>query len=97
VKRDLSASGGQSRIESFVEKLVDTSIGYCIAIISQTLIFPLFDIHVTLRQNFAIAAAFMVVSLVRGYAVRRYFNTYVRAHKQALTQWLQKHLERRRA
>lgn len=41
----------QTKIGSFIEALVNTVIGYFIALISQILIFPIFDIHVPISTN----------------------------------------------
>ncbi len=45
------------------------------AIVSQIVVFPLFGIHVPLATNFAIGGFFTVISIVRGYFVRRLFNS----------------------
>lgn len=68
----------QSRLESLAESAVNTTIGYVIAIFTQLLIFPWFDIEVTMGQNFGIAAIFTLISLLRGYAVRRLFNAGIK-------------------
>ena len=65
---------GQSRRMSMIEAASATATSYCVAIGCQLVIYPLFDIHVTLTQNFALAAVFTLISLVRGYMVRRVFN-----------------------
>lgn len=64
----------QTRLHSFLESLTNIAIGYFVALGSQLLIFPLFDIHIPLSDNIAIGAWFTVISLVRSYVIRRYFN-----------------------
>ena len=64
----------QSRKHSLLESCCNVGIGYGVALASQLVIFPWFGIHVPLRDNLAIGAWFTVVSLVRGYMVRRWFN-----------------------
>lgn len=64
----------QSRFHSFLESLVNIAIGYGIAIISQLLVFPLFDIIIPLSSNLAIGACFTIISLLRSYTIRRFFN-----------------------
>lgn len=44
------------------------------AILSQILIFPLFDIRVSIETNVGIAAWFTAISIARSYIVRRWFN-----------------------
>ena len=65
---------GQSRFASLVESVLNIVIGYGVAVLAQLLIFPLFDIHITLSDNLMIGALFTLVSLVRSYALRRLFN-----------------------
>lgn len=65
---------GQSRFASLVESILNIVIGYGVAVFAQLLIFPLFDIHITLSDNLMIGALFTPVSLVRSYALRRLFN-----------------------
>ncbi len=65
---------GQSRFASLVESILNIVIGYGVTVFAQLLIFPLFDIHITLSDNLMIGALFTLVSLVRSYALRRLFN-----------------------
>jgi hypothetical protein len=64
----------QSRIQSAIEAIANTAIGYGVAIMSQLLVFPLFDIHVPLSDNLLIGLWFTGISLVRSYVLRRAFN-----------------------
>ena len=64
----------QSRFHSFVESVVNVAIGYGFALAGQIIVFPLFDIHVPLKSNLGIGVAFTGISLVRSYAIRRWFN-----------------------
>ncbi len=64
----------QSKRGSFIESLANIAIGYTVALASQLVIFPAFGIRVPLSSNLGIGAWFTVVSLIRGYAVRRWFN-----------------------
>ena len=57
-----------------IETAVSVTIGYLVALASQIAIFPLFGIHATLSDNLMIGAWFTVISMIRGYAVRRFFN-----------------------
>jgi hypothetical protein len=50
------------------------SIGYGVALASQLAVFPLFGIHVTFADNLGISAYFTIISLIRGFVVRRVFN-----------------------
>ena len=64
----------QTRYESFKESIVNIIIGYVVAVLSQLLVFPLFDIVVEFSDNLMIGLYFTVISLVRSYLVRRYYN-----------------------
>lgn len=64
----------QTRLGSLIESLMNIAIGYGVALLSQIVVFPLFDIHVPLSTNLWIGAWFTVISLVRSYIIRRWFN-----------------------
>lgn len=78
----------QTRIGSLIESLMNIFIGYGVALLSQILIFPLFDINVTLATNLWIGAWFTVISLVRSYVIRRWFNARLHAAAQAMAKAL---------
>lgn len=64
----------QSKLQSFIESLTNILIGYLTALLSQVLIFPIFDIYVSFQDNLLIGLYFTIISLIRSYLVRRYFN-----------------------
>lgn len=64
----------QTRKLSLAESLVNVAVGYGVAVCAQVLVFPVFDISVSLSNNLAIGAVFTVISIVRSYCVRRCFN-----------------------
>ena len=64
----------QTKYQSIIESLTNILIGYLTALLSQVLIFPLFDIDVTFQDNLLIGLYFTIISLIRSYLVRRYFN-----------------------
>mgnify|MGYP006883113499 FL=1 len=64
----------QSRWHSVVESLTNVAIGYGVALASQLLIFPFYDIDISLQDNIAIGVWFTLISLVRSYVIRRCFN-----------------------
>ena len=64
----------QTKYQSLIESLINILIGYLTALLSQVLIFPLFDIDVSLQDNLLIGLYFTIISLLRSYLVRRYFN-----------------------
>jgi hypothetical protein len=64
----------QTRVQSAIESVANVLVGYGVAILSQIVVFPWFGIHVPLSSNLAIGAWFTIISLVRSYVLRRYFN-----------------------
>ena len=64
----------QSRLMSLVEVASNIAVGYCVAILTQIIVFPLFGLRASLGENLLIGGVFTVVSLVRSYALRRLFN-----------------------
>ena len=64
----------QSRRGSMLEAGANVAIGYGVAVAAQVVIFPWFGVNIPLSDNLLIGAAFTVVSLARGYAIRRLFN-----------------------
>lgn len=64
----------QSKKMSLIETLSSVAIGYIISLATQMIIFPIFDIKVSLTDNLLIGLFFTVVSIIRGYYVRRFFN-----------------------
>ena len=64
----------QTKYQSFIESLTNILIGYFTALFSQVLIFPIFDINVTFQDNLLIGLYFTIISLIRSYLIRRYFN-----------------------
>jgi hypothetical protein len=74
----------QSRIGSFIESCMNIAIGYGIALLSQLTIFSLYDIHISLSTNLWIGLWFTVISLVRSYVIRRWFNARLRRAAQKM-------------
>ena len=71
----------QTKYQSLIESLTNILIGYLTALLSQVLIFPLFDIYVSLQDNLLIGLYFTIISLLRSYIVRRYFNKRIDSDK----------------
>ena len=71
----------QTKYQSLIESLTNILIGYLTALLSQVLIFPLFNIYVSLQDNLLIGLYFTIISLLRSYLVRRYFNKRIDSDK----------------
>ena len=72
----------QSKLGSFVEAVMNTAIGYVLSLIVQLIVYPLYGAKFTFFENIQIGLIFMVVSLLRSYVIRRWFNQYI--HKASL-------------
>jgi hypothetical protein len=69
----------QTKTQSLIESGINILIGYLVALASQLVVFPWFGIHIPLTDNLLIGFWFTVISLIRSYAIRRYFNRKARA------------------
>ncbi|WP_096701343.1 hypothetical protein [Magnetospirillum sp. 15-1] len=64
----------QSRSMSLVEAVTNVVIGYVLAVATQMVVFPIFGIHIALADDLAIGTIFALVSLLRGFVLRRAFE-----------------------
>ncbi len=64
----------QSRAMSLAETATNVVVGYVLAITTQIVVFPWFGIKTGLMEHLTIGLAFVGVSLVRGYLLRRLFE-----------------------
>ena len=67
----------QTKLQSLWESFINILIGYLVALASQLLVFPLFDINIPFTDNLLIGLYFTIISLARSYIIRRYFNKKV--------------------
>ena len=66
----------QTHRHSALEAVVNTAVGYVLAILTQLAIFPPFGIALPLGHNLLIGGIFTMLSLVRGYTLRRAFEAW---------------------
>jgi hypothetical protein len=64
----------QRKVHSFIESWVNVAVGYGVALASQIVVFPMFNIHVPLSSNIKIGGWFTVISIARSYCIRRWFT-----------------------
>lgn len=64
----------QKKRHSLLEAFLSTGIGFSIAYLVNLIVMPLFGFQITHGQNFLITCIFTVISVIRGYGVRRLFN-----------------------
>jgi hypothetical protein len=59
---------------SLVEAVANTVVGFGLAVLAQVAIFPVFGLQASLVQHLQIGATFTILSILRGYALRRAFE-----------------------
>ncbi len=64
----------QSKTHSMIESIINVVVGYFVALLSQIIVFPLFGIHATIKDNLMIGLWFTVISILRSYILRRVFT-----------------------
>ncbi len=64
----------QTKKQSFIESLANVTVGFLITIISLHIIFPLLGIENHSGKNIIITIYLTVLSILRNYVLRRYFN-----------------------
>lgn len=64
----------QTKRKSLIESIIQTIIGLGTSILIQIILYPMMGIPVTFSQNLIITLVFFLVSILRGYFVRRIFE-----------------------
>jgi len=64
----------QSKRESLIEIGLNVGSGFLIAWFMTITVLPLFGLNATINESFQITLIFTLVSVLRGYLWRRYFN-----------------------
>ena len=71
----------QTRMMSVAEALANVAVGYGVAVATQMVVLPFFGVMVSFSQNLSIGAVFTVVSIIRSYCLRRFFEGLRRSSK----------------
>ena len=64
----------QTRTGSLIEAAANIAVGFSINWVANMLILPLYGFHIRGGQAFSMGLLFTIISLVRSYVLRRYFN-----------------------
>lgn len=64
----------QTKLTSLIETLLNTLIGFGISFIGWPIAAAMTGVNYTHGQHWAIVAFFTVLSIARGYVIRRFFN-----------------------
>lgn len=70
----------QTKLGSLIEALTNTAVGFCISVIFQIILYPLYGWHPTLAVNLQITLWFTLLSIARGYVLRRFFTRIKELH-----------------
>jgi hypothetical protein len=66
----------QSKKSSFIESSSNAVFSFLFNYIASLFIYPLLNVDVTGIKNIEIAILFAIISVIRGYLVRRWFNNH---------------------
>lgn len=80
VTRDFSPR--QTKLGSLIEVSINIAIGFAINFFMNLTIFPLFGWSISVAENLLLGVIYTVVSVIRGYIVRRWFER--RIHEAAM-------------
>ena len=64
----------QTKKASLAEAVTNIVVGYSVNFAANLLVFPIFGWHVSVKQNLQLGVIYTVISLVRSYGLRRYYN-----------------------
>ena len=64
----------QSRKHSLIEAFVNTAVGFCLSCFVAYAVLPYFGMKKSFLDSFEITVIFTVISILRNYFVRRFFN-----------------------
>jgi hypothetical protein len=59
---------------SLIEAISNVTVGFGVALLTQVIVFPLFNIKVSLSEHLAIGGLFTLASIGRSYVLRRVFE-----------------------
>ena len=65
----------QSKKQSFIETITSVFVGWLIGVILNLTVLPLFDYNITVTDSLWVSLIFTIVSVIRGYMIRRFFNS----------------------
>ena len=68
----------QSRLASFIEALTNVAIGMVVSFFGQIMVSHWYNLPLNLAQNVQIVLFFTVLSVVRSYCIRRWYNRRIK-------------------
>jgi len=64
----------QSKFHSLLETCFSTAVGFIVSLATQLIIVAIWNLPLSMGDNLAIVGIFTVISVARGYLIRRLFN-----------------------
>ena len=83
----------QSNLDSLIEALLSTFIGFIVSFTANLILMPMLGIPVSLSQNFILTVAFTFVSVARSYLVRRFANKYLSQVRAKMVEFFRKEVK----
>ena len=83
----------QSKLDSLIEALLSTFIGFIVSFTANLVLMPMLGIPVSLSQNFMLTVAFTFVSVARSYLVRRFANKYLSQVRAKMVEFFRKEVK----
>ena len=83
----------QSKLDSLIEALLSTFIGFVVSFTANLILMPMLGIPVSLSQNFILTVAFTFVSVARSYLVRRWANKYLSQVRAKMVEFFRKEVK----
>lgn len=68
----------QSKLESFIEAVLNVVVSFVMNVVLQLLVLPLFGIEINMVVNLSLAAIFTGAHILKTYVIRRYFDSRIR-------------------
>ena len=83
----------QSKLDSLIEALLSTFIGFIVSFTANLILMPMLGIPVSLSQNFILTVTFTFVSVARSYLVRRFANKYLSQVRAKMVEFFRKEVK----
>lgn len=80
----------QSKLDSFIESILNVGIGFGVAVLANFVIFPWVGITASTTQVIKVGIFMTFVSVARSYFVRRWANKYLTQFREKVVGFLKK-------
>lgn len=83
----------QSRLDSLIEVLISVVIGFVISLAANAVILPMVGLSASLAQNATIGLLMTIISVARGYIIRRWAQQYLTEMKNHIVNFFTKEVK----